>query len=625
MEFTVESAVEACSELGKEKRIRILHVDDDADFLTVAKQCLEEQSQFQVDTALSSEEALEKLKNTEYAAIIADFEMPGKNGLELLKQLRKEKNNIPFILFTCKGKEEIAIEALNLGVDHYIGKQGKPEIVYDELKRNICLAVRKRTSEQLLQESEEKYRKLFEEALDAIFIADPETGIIIDCNRAATALIGKTKSELIGTHQRFLHPPTENEEKFTKTFEQHRNVKEGLVIETQVITKNGEIRDAAIKSNMIDINGQIMMQGIFRDITESKKSLEKVRSQARLLDAVGQAIVAADGNGKITYWHGAAEQPCGWSASEMLGRSFVGLLNDVVQEQDLEVFNYLRSGKCWVGEAVLKRRDGMVLIVIMTVAPVTNAKGDFMGAIGVSTDITEQRWMQEALKQAIEEVAGLNEKLRVVESLTRHDIRNKLSALNGRVYLLRKRCEGNPEALLQLSEIERVSQQMLRIMEFERIYVLVGAEELKCVNVETCVNEASSLFSDLKGAKLINDCCGLTVLADSLLRQLFYNLIDNTLKYGEKTSTIRVHYEEDAEGLKLIYEDDGIGIADEEKGHLFQEGYGQGTGYGLYLIKRICEAYGWAVQETGKHGQNARFTLKIPKNGKDDKKGYTVG
>ena len=71
----------------------------------------------------------------------------------------------------------------------------------------------------------------------------------------------------------------------------------------------------------------------------------------------------------------------------------------------------------------------------------------------------------------------------------------------------------------------------------------MGVEELECVNVEQHLTEAVSLFSDLKGTKVINECHGLTVLADSLLRQLFYNLIDNTLKYGKKTSKIRVHYE----------------------------------------------------------------------------------
>jgi signal transduction histidine kinase len=114
------------------------------------------------------------------------------------------------------------------------------------------------------------------------------------------------------------------------------------------------------------------------------------------------------------------------------------------------------------------------------------------------------------------------------------------------------------------------------------------------------------------------------VLADSLLRQLFYNLIDNTLKYGKKTRRIRVHYEEEENQLKLIYEDDGVGIPDDVKSHLFQKGYGTGTGYGLYLIKRICEAYGWAIEETGKEGQGAQFTMILPKESKDGKKGYEI-
>jgi DNA-binding response OmpR family regulator len=91
-------------------------VDDEAGFLVVAKQCVEDQSQFQVDTALSVEEAFEKLKRSEYDAIISYYQMDGKNGLEFLRELRQQGNDTMFILFTCKGKEEIAIEALNSGV-----------------------------------------------------------------------------------------------------------------------------------------------------------------------------------------------------------------------------------------------------------------------------------------------------------------------------------------------------------------------------------------------------------------------------------------------------------------------------------------------------------------------------
>jgi signal transduction histidine kinase len=232
--------------------------------------------------------------------------------------------------------------------------------------------------------------------------------------------------------------------------------------------------------------------------------------------------------------------------------------------------------------------------------------------------------MQEVFNEAISKVVELNEKLRVVESLTRHDIRNKLSAINGRIFLLKKRLNDKPEALLQLKEMELASQQMLKIMEFEKVYVQVGSEELKNVDVERYVYEAASLFSDLKCIKLNNECRGLTVLADSLLRQLFYNLIDNSLKYGKKASVIRVHYQEETKQLKLIYEDDGVGVSDEEKKHLFQEGYGKGTGYGLYLIKRISEAYGWSIQETGQQGKGAQFTMTIPKKAKDGKGLYEI-
>jgi PAS domain S-box-containing protein len=747
----VESANEVYVNPCKETSIRVLHVDDDASFLAVAKQCLEEQGQFEVDTALSAEEALKKLKDSKYDAVVTDYHMPGKNGLELFRALRQEGNDVPFILFTCKGKEEIAIAALNSGVYRYVGKEGKAEVTYTELKRSICDAVRGQRAEKLLQEaesllrlitenmqdmllltdanlictfasashkwilgyepsemigkyvyefihpddvaramevaekafkdssggtmevrvrrtdgsyilsegigkiltdengqitgtmfssrditerrkmeqtlkaSERKYRKLFEEAMDAIFVADAETGILIDCNRAATALTGRAKSELIGMHQRFLHPPEESAGKFSKTFKQHRTNKEGVVLEGQVITKDGEIKDVVIKANLIEVNGKKMLQGVFRDITESKKISEKTRLQARLLNSVGQAIVATDLEGKITYWNRAAEQLYGWQEAEVLGRNIVNVTPaETSQEQAINIMNKLIEGEHWSGEFIAKRRDGTIFPAIVTNSPITNDKGEIIGVIGISIDITEQKWMQEVFDDAIGKVVELNEKLRVVERLTRHDIRNKLSALNGRLYLLKKRFGDNPEAQQHLKEMESVSQQMLRIIEFEKIYVQVGAEELSYIDVERHLNEATFLFSDLQGATLVNKCQGLTVLADSLLRQLFYNLIDNTLKYGKKTRRIRVHYKEEENQLKLIYEDDGVGIPDEVKSHLFQKGYGTGTGYGLYLIKRICEAYGWAIEETGKEGQGAQFTIIIPKENKDGKKGYVI-
>lgn len=128
------------------------------------------------------------------------------------------------------------------------------------------------------QESEDKYRTLFEEAMDAIFVADAETGILIDCNRSATQLIGRTKTELIGKHQRILHPRQEKVEKgLSKTFVQHIREKEGQILETQIITKKGQIKEVAIKANLIKLRGRKVLQGIFRDISERKKMEDALR------------------------------------------------------------------------------------------------------------------------------------------------------------------------------------------------------------------------------------------------------------------------------------------------------------------------------------------------------------
>jgi len=101
------------------------------------------------------------------------------------------------------------------------------------------------------------------------------------------------------------------------------------------------------------------------------------------------------------------------------------------------------------------------------------------------------------------------------------------------------------------------------------------------------------------------------------------NLIDNSLKHGEKVTQIRIYYKK-KKGIELIYEDNGVGIPKNEKTKIFQEGYGRGTGYGLYLIKRMCNEYGWTIKETGKHSKGAQFTIIIPETSKMGALNYKI-
>ena len=127
------------------------------------------------------------------------------------------------------------------------------------------------------------------------------------------------------------------------------------------------------------------------------------------------------------------------------------------------------------------------------------------------------------------------------------------------------------------------------------------------------LNEAFQLVSGSETVTLVNQCNDLSVKADSLLRQFFYNLIDDSLKHGEKVTQIRLYHKQEDDCLKIVYEDDGIGIDDSEKQKIFQEAYGKGTGYGLYLVQKTCDVYGWNIKETGTLGDGAQFTITIPR------------
>lgn len=166
----------------------------------------------------------------------------------------------------------------------------------DNLNKEIS---ERKKIEEALRRAEERYRMQFEEALDGIFVSDAETGILIDCNPAAAKLVGRERSEIIGQHQRILHPREETEEEFSKTYVQHLKEKQGQVLETQVITKTGEIREVAITASMWEVGGKKVMQGIFRDITERKKAEEELKNayeqlkqtQAQLVQSAKMASV----------------------------------------------------------------------------------------------------------------------------------------------------------------------------------------------------------------------------------------------------------------------------------------------------------------------------------------------
>ncbi len=624
-----KSAVDSLSEAAvdlEDTLIRVLYVDDETDLLKCAKKILELQGKFKVETASSVDEAMGKLRKKAFDVIVSDYLMPEKNGLQFLKKLRKRGNNVSFILFAGNDRAEEAIDALNLGADYYANKIGDPQTVYGQLGRYIRLVVERRKAAVKLKKSEEKYRKQFEEALDAIFLADAETGVIIDCNRAAMKLVGREKSELIGKHQRIIHPPEEINGDFSRTFKRHLREKEGKVLETKIITKTGEIKDVAIKANVFELGDKKVLHGVFRDITEQKRAEEALRECAEknreLINGMTDTVWVIDFDGKFIDVNDAAVEVLGYSREELLSMGPYDIDTSLDPEEIMSLIKGMPTDEIQVFETTYTTKDGKAIPVEIKSSLV--AYQGKQAILSIARDITERKKAEEDLQQIMEELTMVNEKLGVVGKLTRHDARNKLSTILNNIYLAKQTLTDEHEATKYLGNIESTCEQVAKIFDFARMYEQLGTEELSYVNVSKSFEEAVMLVSDLNGEKLVNECHGLMVLADSLLRQLFYNLIVNSLKHGEKVSQIKVYYEGEKDQLKLIYEDDGVGIPEDEKEKIFLEGYGKGTGYGLYLIKKICAAYGWSIRETGKQGKGVQFTMTIPKTYESGKITYQL-
>jgi len=254
--------------------ISVLYVDDEIALLEICKLYLEQTGNFSVNTECSPRQALDTMRDGGYDAIVSDYQMPEMDGIEFLKTVRGLGNSIPFIIFTGKGREEIAIAAFENGADFYLQKGGDPVAQFAELSHKIRKSVEQRKAEQALKESEERYLSLFERSLDCIYIHDLE-GNFIDANPAALALLGYTRDDI--SHLSFTS--LISGEQLLKAKEITRTFIEGGshpdLVEYRLQKKNGEFVDVETKGSLM-LHGEkpYAILGIARDITKHKRAAE---------------------------------------------------------------------------------------------------------------------------------------------------------------------------------------------------------------------------------------------------------------------------------------------------------------------------------------------------------------
>jgi len=233
-------------------------------------------------------------------------------------------------------------------------------------------------------------------------------------------------------------------------------------------------------------------------------------------------------------------------------------------------------------------------------------KNEPLRIIGIIMDITERKEYQEALKTA-------NKKLNLLSGITRHDILNQITGATLFLELLREECRKSSTASENLdiifSSIEKIQSQI----EFTKDYQNLGLEEPVWQNIREV---SSKSFSLLNYEEITFTTCKnrFEVLADIMLEKIFYNLFENSFRHGGKITEISVLCFTDNSGEgKIIVEDDGRGISEDIKDEIFDRGFGDNTGLGLFLTREILDISGITITENGIPGKGVRFEITVPR------------
>jgi PAS domain S-box-containing protein len=471
---------------------------------------------------------------------------------------------------------------------------------------NRMLETIEKTQNSLVQ-SEARFRELAELLPQTVFEMDMQ-GSLTFINDAGAEIFGIDDEKIQeGTNVREYLIPEDLE-----------RMRQGLAVVMAGAKSSGEIyhlkrldgtlMSAIVYTSPVHRDGTITgFRGIVTDITDRVKLeealIESEEKYRALTENTADIPFLTDMQGVLQYISPQIGR-FGFGTSEIVNKNILDL---VYPDDRFSVGNYLKT------EIGSNRRQGHVFRITEKSGTIhwmeanTTIKrgngGRPEGIYGTLRDITDRKRDEDALRLA-------NRKLNLMNTITRHDILNTITGLLGCVDMAASVTDKvEHDALLaQIKEQARIIQRQIT---FTREYQEVGIHAPVWQNLNEILERVIGNFSRT-GITFVMDLDHMEIYADPLLEKVFYNLIDNALRYGKTLTTIRFYNQISDKGMAIICDDDGAGIPAKEKERIFEQGVGQNTGMGLFLTREMLIITGITLRETGTFGQGARFEMLVP-------------
>ena len=410
--------------------ISVLYVDDEPDLCELAKLFLEQSGEFTVTTYTSAKDALSSRDIRTCDAIVSDYQMPEIDGIQFLRSVRSTVGNIPFILFTGRGREEIVIQAINFGADFYLQKGGDPGAQFAELAHKIRIAVERREAKDALKDSERRLAGIISFLPDATFAID-RSGTVIAWNRAieemtgipASGMLGKGNYEyalpFYGARRKILIDLIFETDKVIATNYAHIfHEKDTLIAETSLPRPRGEKKILMGKASPL-YNRQGEVAGAIesiRDITGLRLAEENAAHTRKdwetIFRAIGHPAIVLDADNRIIDANDATVRVTGLAHDQLKGKRCYEVFHDsgTRSPPDTCPFERLRAtGTTGPSEGEVAALGGYFHV---SCTPVFDTGGRLEKVIHIAMDVTEQRKAQDELRAAYEQISASEEELR---------------------------------------------------------------------------------------------------------------------------------------------------------------------------------------------------------------------